>query len=94
MLLSLLSLLSGEPLLLFKEKINYKLAGSGGFSSHIDAMTYTHVKNIKHLTVLIAVDATNMSKGGLEVVPRSHEMTVTISKTDNCIEEEWVKRQN
>ncbi|KAJ5427874.1 hypothetical protein N7491_008316 [Penicillium cf. griseofulvum] len=28
-----------------KKKINYKLAGSGGFDPHIDANVYTHVKN-------------------------------------------------
>jgi 2-aminoethylphosphonate dioxygenase len=78
-------------MLLFKEKINYKLAGSWGFAPHIDATAYTHVKNIKHLTVLIAVDTTDMSNGGLEVVPRSHEMSVPISKTDNCIEADWVR---
>jgi hypothetical protein len=57
-------------MLLFKEKINYKLAGSGGFSPHTDATAYTHVKNIKRLSVLIAGDATNMLNGGLEVVPK------------------------
>ena len=31
-LLSLLSELAGEPVILFKEKINYKLAGSGQLS--------------------------------------------------------------
>lgn len=31
-LLSVLKQLSGEDMLLFKEKINYKLAGSGGFA--------------------------------------------------------------
>jgi ectoine hydroxylase-related dioxygenase (phytanoyl-CoA dioxygenase family) len=74
-------------------KVNYKLAGSGGFSPHIDSTAYTHVKNIKHLTILMAVDASNMSNGGLEVVEGSHKMEVPIDRSDNCIQSSWVAKQ-
>ena len=37
-LLGVLKQLSGEDMVLFKEKINYKLAGSGGFAAHIDSV--------------------------------------------------------
>jgi 2-aminoethylphosphonate dioxygenase len=93
MLLRTLEQLSGEPMLLFKEKINYKLAGSGGFAPHIDSTAYTHVKNIKHLTILLAVDATNTTNGGLEVVSASHNMTVPIDPSNNCIDAAWVNSQ-
>jgi phosphoribosylaminoimidazole (AIR) synthetase len=33
---------------------------------HIDANAYTHVKNIKHLTILAAVDGMNATNGGLD----------------------------
>ncbi|OQU97319.1 HDIG domain-containing protein [Cladophialophora immunda] len=66
-LLDLLKQMSGEDMLLFKEKINYKLAGSGGFAPHIDSTAYTHIKNIKHLAVLLAVDPSDMTNSGLEV---------------------------
>ena len=85
-ILHLLEQLAGEPMLLFKEKINYKLSGSGGFAPHIDSTAYTHIKNVKHLTILLAVDAATMANGGLEVVPGSHEMDVPINASDNCIE--------
>ncbi|KIX95059.1 uncharacterized protein Z520_09369 [Fonsecaea multimorphosa CBS 102226] len=91
-LLNLLKQLSGEDMLLFKEKINYKLAGSGGFAPHVDSTAYTHIKNIKHLAILLAVDPSDMSNGGLEVVEGSHEMNVPIGE-DNCIEPDWVKQQ-
>ncbi|OAP61447.1 hypothetical protein AYL99_03650 [Fonsecaea erecta] len=91
-LLNLLKQLSGEDMLLFKEKINYKLAGSGGFAAHVDSTAYTHIKNIKHLAILLAVDPSDMSNGGLEVVDGSHEMHVPIGE-DNCIEPGWVKEQ-
>lgn len=92
-LIDILSQLAQEPMVLFKEKINYKLAGSGGFDPHIDATAYTHIKDVKHLTILLAVDATNMSNGGLEVVEGSHAMDVPINRSDNCIEPAWVKSQ-
>jgi ectoine hydroxylase-related dioxygenase (phytanoyl-CoA dioxygenase family) len=65
----------------------------GGFAPHIDAVAYTHVKNIKHLTILLAVDSSNLSNGGLEVVDGSHEMTIPINKKDHCIESSWVNSQ-
>jgi 2-aminoethylphosphonate dioxygenase len=73
--------------------VNYKLAGSGGFSPHIDSTAYTHVKNIKHLTILLAVDASKMTNGGLEVVEGSHLMDITIDRADNCIEKRWAESQ-
>ncbi|KAK0274165.1 hypothetical protein LTR35_007054 [Friedmanniomyces endolithicus] len=87
-LLSVLRDLSGEDMLLFKEKINYKLAGAGGYAAHIDSSAYTHVKKIKHLAVNIAVDPMTPSNGGLEVVKGSHKMHVPIA-VDNCVEPAW-----
>jgi len=41
----------------------------------------------------MAVDASNMSNGGLEVVEGSHLMDVPIDRSDNCIEKTWVESQ-
>lgn len=62
----------------------------GGFDPHIDANAYTHVKNIKHLTILAAVDEMNAVNGGLEVVNGSHRMEVPLG-ADRCIEPAWVE---
>ena len=51
------------------------------------------MKNIKHLTILLAVDASNMSNGGLEVVEGSQAMEVPIDRSNNCIENSWVIKQ-
>ncbi|KAE8345285.1 hypothetical protein BDV24DRAFT_125707 [Aspergillus arachidicola] len=91
-MLSVLEQLATEPMLLFKEKINYKLAGSGGFSPHIDANAYTHVKNIKHLTVLAAVDDMTPENGGLDVVDGSHRTEIKLGE-DRCIDPAWVESQ-
>jgi ectoine hydroxylase-related dioxygenase (phytanoyl-CoA dioxygenase family) len=41
----------------------------------------------------MAVDASNMSNGGLEVVEGSQLMEVPIDRSDNCIQKTWVKSQ-
>ncbi|CAG8402982.1 unnamed protein product [Penicillium salamii] len=87
---SLLHQLAGEEMILFKEKINYKLAGSGGFAPHIDANAYTHVKNIKHLIILAAVDEMSAANGGLEVVDGSHQIEIPLGE-DRCITSDWVE---
>lgn len=69
---------------------SHVLTGVGGFDPHIDANAYTHVKNIKHLTVLVAVDGMSSENGGLEVVDGSHRMEVPLG-SDRCIEPDWVK---
>ncbi|KAL5092851.1 hypothetical protein Trisim1_000586 [Trichoderma cf. simile WF8] len=89
-LLGILEELSGEPMYLFKEKINYKLAGSGGFAPHIDAVAYNHIKDVKHLTILLAVDKSTLNNGGLEVVDASHNMNIPLNIEDHCIADEWV----
>ncbi len=65
----------------------------GGFAPHIDAVAYTHIKDVKHLTILLAVDESNMGNGGLEVVDASHGMTIPINDDDHCIQESWVDSQ-
>jgi hypothetical protein len=62
----------------------------GGFAPHIDAVAYTHIKNVKHLTILLAVDESNMKNGGLEVVDGSQDMDIPINEDDHCIKSEWV----
>lgn len=92
-LMNILRDLSGEQMVLFKEKINYKFAGSGGFAAHIDAGAYTQVKNIQHLTILISVDAASRENGCVEVVQGSHLMHVP-SGSDNCIDPTWVNEHS
>ncbi|PHH59497.1 hypothetical protein CDD81_3137 [Ophiocordyceps australis] len=92
-LLQLVGSLSGEAMSLFKEKINYKLSGSGGFAPHIDANAYNHIKKVKHLTVLLSVDQSSQANGCLEVVPGSHEMDIPLDETTRCIQDGWVQSQ-
>jgi hypothetical protein len=62
--------LLGEPAVLYKEKINYKLPGGAGYSPHQDAPAYPFVAS--HVSAMLAIDDATAQNGGLEVVPRMH----------------------
>lgn len=66
----------------------------GGFAPLIDAVAYTHVKDVKHLTVLLAVDESNSQNGGLDVVSGSHGADIPVNEKDGCIEPSWVSSQD
>ena len=65
--LNLMEQLFGEPVLLFKEKINFKLPGGGGFSPHQDAPAFTTFGQRYHVTAMLSLDATTRENGCLEV---------------------------
>jgi len=64
------SLLLGEPAVLYKEKINYKLAGGAGYSPHQDAPAYPFIET--HVSCMVAVDDSTLDNGCLDVVDRMH----------------------
>ena len=65
--MTLLARLMNEPALLFKEKINFKLPGGSGFGAHQDAPAFTTFGHNYHITMLIAVDDSNVENGCLEM---------------------------
>jgi hypothetical protein len=75
--------LLGEPAVLYKEKVNYKLAGGAGYSPHQDAPAYPMID--AHVSAMIAVDDADDDNGGLEVVSGCFD---TILPTDErgCID--------
>jgi hypothetical protein len=62
---SLLEPLFGEPPVLFKEKINYKHPGGGGFAPHQDAAAYRFVDH--HISVMVPLDPATEASGCLWV---------------------------
>lgn len=64
------STLLEDPIVLYKEKINYKLAGGAGFAPHQDAPAYKFVD--MHLTCMVAIDDATEENGCLEVVSGMH----------------------
>lgn len=67
------SALLGEPAVLYKEKVNYKLVGGAGYAPHQDAPAYPFLE--RHISCMIAVDDATEENGCLEVVTgRHHEL--------------------
>lgn len=66
-------------MVLFKDKINYKLPNGNGFHAHVDYHAYSHMGEIAHLTANVAVDEATVANGCLEVVPGSHKTAIAFS---------------
>jgi hypothetical protein len=85
------SALLGEPAVLYKEKINYKLAGGAGYAPHQDAPAYRFVES--HVSCMVAVDDASVDNGCLEVVSgRHHELLPTDDA--GCIAAEVVEQMD
>jgi hypothetical protein len=67
-LLACLEELFGEPPVLFKEKLNFKLPGGGGFAAHQDAPAFVSFGQTYHATLMLSGDATTPENGCLEIV--------------------------
>lgn len=85
--LDIASQLLGEPAVLYKEKVNYKMAGGAGFSAHQDAPAYPFVES--HLSCMIAIDDATESNGCLEVVRGMHAEVLPMDE-DGCIRDDVV----
>ncbi|PHQ78348.1 MAG: phytanoyl-CoA dioxygenase [Coxiella sp. (in: Bacteria)] len=66
-LMALLEDLFGEPAVLFKEKINFKLPGGAGFLPHQDGPAFRMFGQDYHITLMIAVDRATVDNGCLQV---------------------------
>ncbi|KAF7722733.1 hypothetical protein EC973_002826 [Apophysomyces ossiformis] len=97
-LLNVLKTLHGEEYLLFKEKVNFKLPGGGGFPPHQDAPAFVQFGQSSHMTVMFTIDPTTDANGCLEVVPGSHKnayerQILPQEKHDGSIAREWCDKQ-
>ncbi len=73
--------LMGGPVALFKEKINFKMAGAPGFKAHQDQQAgWTRYAPL-FVTALVTIDAATLENGCLEMVPGRHR--------EGLIGEEW-----
>jgi len=72
-LLGAVSQLFGEPAVLFKDKINFKLAGAGGFAPHQDVQAGWDRYAELHITALVSIDAGTADNGALEMVAGAHD---------------------
>jgi hypothetical protein len=81
-MLATASALLGEPAVLYKEKINYKLPGGAGYAPHQDAPAYRFVDT--HVSCMVAVDDARVGNGCLEVVSGRHQAVLPMDDA-GCI---------
>lgn len=73
-LLGMTTELFGEPAILYKEKINYKLSGGDGFAPHQDvAAGWWMYGQTLHISCLVCVDEATLENGCLEVSLAEHK---------------------
>ncbi|RLA26442.1 MAG: phytanoyl-CoA dioxygenase family protein, partial [Gammaproteobacteria bacterium] len=69
--------LFGEPAVLFKDKINFKMPGGGGFEPHQDVQAGWSRYADMHITALVTIDRATIENGCLEIATnfRDHDLT-------------------
>lgn len=73
--------LMGGPVVLFKEKINFKMPGGPGFKAHQDQQAGWTKYAPLFVTALVTIDPATLENGCLEMVPGRHR--------EGLIGEEW-----
>ena len=62
----------GEPVVAFKDKLNYKQAGGAGYSTHQDLAAYPGVERV--VSILVAIDNCPIESGCLWLADDVHEL--------------------
>jgi hypothetical protein len=62
----------GEPVVAFKDKVNYKQPGGAGFSPHQDKVAYPGVGRV--MSILVAIDDCSVESGCLWIAGDVHEV--------------------
>jgi hypothetical protein len=84
--------LLGEPALLFKEKLNFKLPGGAGFAPHQDAPAFTSFGQTYHITLMLGADATTEENGCLEIVDGFDRSETLPQAPDGTLRDDVVAR--
>jgi ectoine hydroxylase-related dioxygenase (phytanoyl-CoA dioxygenase family) len=64
--------LMGGPVVLFKDKINFKMPGGAGFQPHQDQQAGWGKYAPIFVTAMVSIDPTTLENGCLEIAPRRH----------------------
>ncbi len=66
------SQLFDDEAVLFKDKINFKMSGGGGFRAHQDVQAGWNRYAKLHITALVSIDAATIDNGCLEIASACH----------------------
>lgn len=86
-MVEVVSALMKEPAVLYKEKINYKMAGGAGYSPHQDAPAYPFID--VHISAMVAIDDATEENGCLWVIDGQHHQVHPMNEK-GCIREDVV----
>ncbi len=86
--MDLLETCAGEPVVLFKDKINFKLPGGAGFAPHQDAPAYVDFGVEHHLTVMVPVDPFTPDNGCLEMARDARERVMRPQHPDGTLRDD------
>ena len=92
-----ISALFGEQAVLYKEKINYKYPGGGGYAPHQDAVAYHGVS--KHITCLVPTGPVTIQNGCLYFSPYPFDDQLLPTDEKDCIAKdeagamEWIPQE-
>jgi 2-aminoethylphosphonate dioxygenase len=75
------AVLMGGPVVLFKDKINFKMPGGGGFQPHQDQQAGWSKYAPIFVTAMVSIDPATVENGCLEIAPRR--------RGEGLIGEEW-----
>jgi hypothetical protein len=89
---ALVGALVGEPVVVFKDKINLKSAGGAGFTPHQDAPAYADFGVPYHATIMVPVDRFTADNGCLEMARDARQTTVLPQNPDGTLRPEEVAR--
>jgi len=81
--------LFGEPAVMFKDKINYKMPGGSGFESHQDVQAGWSRYASVHITALVTIDPSTRQNGCLELASGFHEHGLIGKEWEPLTEEQF-----
>jgi ectoine hydroxylase-related dioxygenase (phytanoyl-CoA dioxygenase family) len=89
---ALLAECAGESVVLFKDKINFKLPGGAGFAPHQDAPAYVNFGIEHQLTLMVPVDPFTEENGCLVMARDAHERVFLPMNPDGTLRADVVAR--
>jgi hypothetical protein len=82
----------GEPVVLFKDKINYKYPGGAGFTPHQDYPAYVNFGVEHHVTLMAPVDPFTLENGCLVMALDACERTILPQNPDGTVRADVLRR--
>jgi hypothetical protein len=82
----------GEPVVLFKDKINFKYPGGAGFTPHQDYPAYVNFGVEHHVTLMAPVDPFTLDNGCLVMALDACERTILPQNPDGTVRADALAR--